>query len=131
MAFSDGMARRARMLQPSDQLVLYVGRGAFHSPTRDRSQLAGLATVTSAVERLPEVLRIAGMEFPWGCDLELAVVLPERQGLPIRELIPRLSFVQNERQWGASFRSGLIQLPDADLQLVTTAIRDAAAQTQT
>jgi hypothetical protein len=87
--------------------------------------------VRSALERLPEVLRIADMEFAWGCDLELAVVLPERQGVPIRDLVPRLSFVQNGQQWGASFRSGLIQLPDADLQLVTTAIKNAAGETRT
>jgi len=130
MAFSEGMARRARRIQPGDRLVLYLARGAFHNPTRDRSQLAGLATVTSALERLPEVLRIASREFAWSCDLELAVVLPERQGIPIQPLVPRLSFVQQRQQWGVVFRSGLIQLPDADLQLVTAAIRNAVARTQ-
>ncbi len=130
MAFSEGMARRARRIQPGDRLVLYLARGAFHNPTRDRSQLAGLATVTSALERLPEILRIANREFAWSCDLDLAVVLPERQGIPIHSLIPKLSFVQQRQQWGVAFRSGLIQLPDADLQVVTTVISSAVAETR-
>jgi hypothetical protein len=129
-AFSEGMARRARRIQPSDRLVLYLARGAFHNPTRDRSQLGGLATVTTPLERLARVLRIADREFAWACDLRLDVVLREREGIPIQSLVPRLSFLQGRQQWGVSFRPGLIQLPDADLKLITTAIRNAAnAQT--
>jgi hypothetical protein len=126
MAFSEGMARRARRIQPSDRLVLYLAHGAFHNPTRDRSQLGGLTTVTTPLERLAQVLRIAEREFAWGCDLKLDVVLREREGIPIQSLVPRLSFLQGRQQWGVSFRPGLIQLPDADLELMTTAIRNAA-----
>jgi hypothetical protein len=125
MAFSEGMASRARRMGAGDQLILYLARGAFHNPTRDRSHLAGLATVMSPMERLPEILRIGNREFAWGCDLDLAVVLPERQGVPIHSLLSQLSFVQDKQRWGVSFRPGLIRLADPDLQLLTTAIRNA------
>ncbi len=129
MAFSEGMASRARKIQEDDQLVLYLARSAFHNPTRDRSQLGGLATVTSPLERLPKTLRIANREFTWGCDLELAAVLPERQGVSIHSLLPQLSFVQHRQPWGVAFRHGLIRLSGPDLQLLATAIRNAAAET--
>jgi hypothetical protein len=128
MAFSEGMARRARKIQPGDQLVLYLARGAFHNPTRDHSQLAGLATVTNPLERSQRSCESL-TEFTWGCDLELTVVLPERRGIPIQFLVPQLSFVQHTQHWGISLRPGLLALPDADLELVTTAIRNGAGET--
>ncbi len=128
MAFSPGLSRRAARIQPGDALVLYVTRGAFHNPTRDRSQIAGLASVKSPVTRLRRPVVIDGREFTSACDLEIDVVLPERQGLPVEPLVVNLSFVKRKEVWGGYFRSGLVQLPDRDFRTLSKALERLAGQ---
>jgi hypothetical protein len=128
MAWTEASARRAERIRPGDRLVLYVARGAFHNPTRDESQLVGLAEVVGPVRRFPRPVRIAGRSFVCGCDLRLEVVLPERRGVPVRPLVPRLSFVRREEVWGQYFRSGLVRVPPKDLQVLAEAVRQAAAR---
>ncbi len=128
MAWSAASAKRASQIRPGDRLVLYVARGAFHNPTRDESRLLGLATVTSPVEPLPRPLELAGRTFVVGCSLDLEVVLPERGGVPVHPLVPRLSFIKRKEAWGQSLRSGLVPLPERDAAILTRAIRQAAAR---
>ncbi len=127
MAWTEASARRAARVQPGDRLVLYVARGAFHNPTRDESQLLALAEVVSPVRRLPRPLELAGRRFVVGCELRFEVVLPERRGVPVRSLVDRLSFVRRKEAWGQYFRSGLVRVPPADLQLLASAVREAGA----
>ncbi len=126
MAWTEASARRASRIRPGDRIVLYVARGAFHNPTRDESQLLGLAEVTSPVRRLPRPIELAGKTFVVGCDLRFETVLPERHGVPIRPLVGRLSFVKRKDVWGQYFRSGLVQVPVRDLQVLATAIQGHA-----
>ncbi len=91
--------------------MLYVTRGAFHNPTRDRSQIIGLATVKSPVTRLRTPVAIGGREFMSACDLDTQIALPERQGLPVEPLAANLSFVKRKEVWGGYFRSGLGSTP--------------------
>ena len=126
MAWTEASARRAAQLRPGDALVLYVARGAFHNPTRDESQLLGLAEVAGPVRPLPRPVRIAGREFVSGCDLRIEVALPERRGVPVRALVPRLSFVRRKEVWGQYFRSGLVRVPPEDLAVLASAVREAA-----
>lgn len=128
MAFSPGLSRRAARIQPGDSLVLYVTRGAFHNPTRDRSQIAGLASVKSPVTRLRKPVVMGGREFTSACDLEIEIVLPERQGLAVAPLVGQLSFVKRKEVWGGYLRSGLVQLPDRDFRTLTKALRRVAGQ---
>ncbi len=100
MAWTEASATRASRIRPGDRIVLYVGRGAFHNPTRDESQLLGFAEVTSPVRRLPRPVELGGRTFVVGCDLRLERVLPERHGVPIRPLVGRLSFVKRKDVWG-------------------------------
>lgn len=125
MAFSPGQCRRASGIQPGDELVLYVARGAFHNPTRDQSHLAGLARVVTPVQSLRRPRIIAGRSFSCGCDLELYIVLPERQGVPVRPLVPRLRFIKRKEVWGHYFRGGLIRLSSRDFQLLRHALQKA------
>jgi hypothetical protein len=126
MAWTEASWRRAAQVRPGDPVVLYVARGAFHNPTRDESQLVGLAEVAGPVRRFPRSVRIAGREFVCGCDFRIEVVLPERGGVPVRPLVPRLSFVRRKEVWGQYFRSGLVRVPPADLEVLAGAIRRAA-----
>jgi hypothetical protein len=125
MAFSPGLSRRAAKVQPGDELILYVTRGAFHNPTRDRSQLAGTAKVTTPVQALRRPVVIAGREFTSACGLKLGVLLPERAGVPIKPLVRRLGFVKRKDVWGGYVRGGLVMLPPADLRTLSLAISGA------
>ena len=127
MAFSDGLARKARKIQVGDELVLYVTRGAFHNPSRDRSQLGGLARTVSTVRPLARPLAIAGREFVATCRIEVLTSLPERSGVPFDPLIPRMSFIHRKDAWGQYLRAGLIALPPQDHDVLRDAIMQGAA----
>lgn len=126
MAWTEASARRATQIRPGDVLVLYVARGAYHNPTRDESQLLGLAEVVSPVARLRRPVELAGRRFVVGCDLRFEVLLPERGGVPVRSLVDRLSFVRRKDAWGQYFRSGLVRVPAADLEVLAGAVRQGA-----
>jgi hypothetical protein len=131
MAWSRGLCPRARAIRRGDELVLYMARGAFHNPTRDQSTLVGIAKATSEVRRLRRPVTIAGREFMCGCDLTFEVVLPERQGIPFRPLVPRLGFIRRKAAWGQYFRAGLIRLPAPDLRTLHRAIQDVQGASAT
>ncbi len=127
MAWTEASARRAAQIRPGDALVLYVARGAFHNPTRDESRLVALAEVTTPVRRLRQPVELAGRTFVVGCDLRFEARLPERGGVPVRPLVPRLSFVRRKEVWGQYFRSGLVRVPPEDLEVLARAVREAAS----
>jgi hypothetical protein len=123
MAFSEGLSSRARSIDIGDELVLYVTRGAFHNPTRDRSQFVGLAGVTGPVRRARAPIVIAGREFVSSCPIEVEAALPERTGVMALELVPQLSFIKRKEVWGQYLRWGLVKIPGADHRLIRLAIR--------
>ena len=122
MAFTSRAAARARRIDVGDGLVLYVTRGAFHNPTRDRSQIAGLATVATPVRRLAPPVEIGGRAFAGGCDIGVEIVLPERQGIAFEPLISKLTFIRRKDVWGQYLRAGLVALPPSDFQVIRGAI---------
>ncbi len=125
MAFSAGQCRKAGRIRPGDELVLYASRGAWHNPTRDESQLAGMAVVKAPVRKLPKPVPLAGREFTCGCRLEITIELPERAGVPIRPLVRTLEFVRRKDVWGQYFRSGLVEVPAADMARLRNALAAA------
>jgi len=123
MAFTEGLCRRAADIRPMDQIVLYMSRAAFHNPTRDRSQLIGLARTGTSVGRMKQDVRIGDRVYVCGCKLLFDLLLPEREGVPADRLIPRLSFVRKPDQWGHCLRSGLIRLTQKDFALLAREVR--------
>ncbi|HWO70271.1 MAG TPA: hypothetical protein VNP94_05895, partial [Actinomycetota bacterium] len=69
---------------------------------------------------------LAGRTFVVGCDLRFEARLPERGGVPVRPLVPRLSFVRRKDVWGQYFRSGLVEVPASDFEVLVEAVRAAA-----
>ncbi len=128
MAFAAHAAARLRGMAPGDRAVLYVTRGAFHNPTRDRAYLAGLVEVTSP-PRETEPLEIAGRAFSILVDFTPVRVLPERQGPPVRDLVPRLQFVKRPEVWGQYFRASPIRLGGGDFHVLSDAIATCAKGT--
>jgi hypothetical protein len=127
MAFSEGLALRARGVKSGDELILYVTRGAFHNPTRDQSQLAGLARVTSPVRRLRAPVTIGSREFAETCGIRVVTSLPEREGIPFKPFVERMSFIHRKDAWGQYLRAGLIALPPHDHDVLRDAIMQGAA----
>jgi hypothetical protein len=128
MAFGTGQDGRASRIRRGDKLFLYTSRAAFNNPTRDESQLLGLATARTAVARLSRPVVIADRQFVVGCKLHLQVVLPLRRALPFRPLVDRLSFVARKDAWSAYMRSSLIRLPTGDAHVLERALIAASTQ---
>lgn len=42
--------------------------------------------------------------------------------VPIRPLLPQLSFIQDKSRWGYAFRYGHLQIPQADFELIARAM---------
>lgn len=123
MAFPKHAARRLQRLAAGDRAVLYVTRGAFHNPTRDRARLAGAVTVTSAV-RAAEPVIIAGKPFTWLCEIEVDIVLPEREGPEVRHLADQLEFVRRPEVWGQYFRQSPISVSEVDFRRLEAAVAE-------
>ena len=122
MAFTAVRQSLATKIQLGDRLIVYVGRGAYHNPTRDRSQIIGVATVRTRVRGLRMPLKIGGREFVCDCGLKIDIALPERNGVPIQPLIRKLSFVKRPEVWGQYFRSSLAPLSTSDFRLLENAV---------
>lgn len=125
MAWTVASSRRAALLAPGDDLVLYVSRNAFHNPSRDESQLVALATAHTELKRLKQPMALAGREFITTTGVRFSLQLPEREGVAIKPLVPHLSFVRRPEVWGMYFRSGLIEIPEDDFSILKDAIRES------
>ena len=121
MAFPQHADRRVQRLAAGDRAVLYVTRGAFHNPTRDRARLAGVVTLASAV-RAAEPVIIAGQPFAWLCDIEIDIVLREREGPEVHRLADKLELVRRPEAWGQYFRQSPISVTEGDFRRLEAAV---------
>lgn len=127
LGFSKGTTALARSIEPGDLVVIHVGRGAYHNPTRDESQLLGVVRVRTVEERLePET--VAGKEILLTCRYDPILLLPERQGIAFRPIAIRMSFVKQPENWGLYLRSGLRRLSAVDAALISDAFAQLPRQ---
>jgi hypothetical protein len=126
MAFSSAATKRGLRVARDDRAVLYVTRGAHHNPTRDRSYLAGVVAVTGEVA--PADVDIAGTRYVAVVPIQPLVVLPERAGPPVVDLVGRLSFVRRPQSWGAYFRTSPVAVTPDDFAVLEGAVRTAASR---
>lgn len=118
MAFPAGRSREAYALRPGDELLLYTTRGCYHNPMRDRGRVIGLARVATAASELGDPIRIAGREFPIGCDLSICAVAPVGAGVVLSKLVSQLRVFPDPRSWGIRLRRALVPLPRDDARLL-------------
>jgi len=114
-------ARLTALPDPGDRIVLYVTRGAYHNPTRDRSQVIGLAEATGR----PSIGRIevAGRSYGKSFGLRLDDIADIGRGLPFEPLVPRLGFIANKASWGGALRRPVVKLPESDFSVIESAFR--------
>jgi hypothetical protein len=124
MAFTADRAPAASAaISVGDEIFLYVTRGAFHNPTRDRGRVFGRALATAVVEPLPAPVRLLGREFTHGFTFELGVLAPPRRGVDLAELVPHLSSFPNKTGWAISLRRPLFTLTPEDAGLIRRRLR--------
>ncbi len=123
MAFRTHQARRAGRIRERDTAVLYVTRGAFHNPTRDRARLAGLAEVIGPPEQGQSV-EIIDREFQLLVPIQVTILLPEREGPEVAPVAGRLDRVKRPEVWGHYFRNSPIEMTEHDWTLLRGLIEE-------
>lgn len=118
MAFPPTSRPEITQVRPGDELLIYTTRGAYRNPTRDRGRVVGRARVTSEVRRLDEPVRIAGRDYPTGCDLRIDRLAPWGSGVELQPLVARLGAFPNPAAWSIMLRRALLRLPASDAALL-------------
>ncbi|MDC2953020.1 hypothetical protein PO587_00955 [Streptomyces gilvifuscus] len=118
MAFPAGRSKAARALEEGDEIFLYTTRGCFGNPTRDLGRVIGRATVASSVRVLEEPVVFGERSFTEGCRLAVSGLARFREGLVLRELVPRLSVFPDPATWSVRLRRASLTLPSGDADLV-------------
>jgi hypothetical protein len=101
-----------------DELFIYTTRGCFHSPTRDRGLVIGLALVSSDVRDLAEPVVFGGRSYPSGCTLSIQGIAPLREGVELRPLVPQLHAFPDGRAWSVPLRQPPVPLDEHDAALL-------------
>lgn len=127
MAFTASRAPLASRLQPGDQLLLYLSRGALHNPTRDRGRIIGRALVDGPVMPLRDSLWLGGREFVVGCARSIQGLAPFQRGVELAPLVRRLRTFPNKRAWSARMRQPLVRVADEDIPVLASALRAVEA----
>lgn len=118
MAFPAGRTKAARALEEGDEIFLYTTRGCFRNPTRDLGRIIGRAVVASPVRALDEQVVFGERVFPEGCRLDVTGLARFREGLVLRDLVPRLSVFPDPATWSVRMRRASLTLPPTDADLV-------------
>ncbi|MCX4427203.1 hypothetical protein [Streptomyces mirabilis] len=120
MAFPAGRFKAARALEEGDEIFLYTTRGCFRNPTRDLGRVIGRASVAGPVRALEEPVVFGERAFTEGCRLEVSGLARFREGLVLRDLVPRLSVFPDPATWSVRMRRASLTLPPGDADLVRT-----------
>ncbi|MGW0797116.1 hypothetical protein [Streptomyces sp. NPDC002692] len=118
MAFPAGRSRAAHALEEGDEIFVYTTRGCFRNPTRDLGRVVGTARVASPVRVLEEPVVFGERSFTEGCRLEVSALARFREGLVLRDLVPRLAVFPDPATWSVRMRRASLSLPPGDAEVV-------------
>lgn len=124
MAFGKSQSASASQIQAGDRAILYVTRGAFHNPTRDRARLAGIVEITAG-PRGGRTVTLNDRDFDVFVPFQAVHVLPEREGPEVATFAGKLGFVKNPLVWGQYFRKSPIKLSLRDFKTCEKAVQRA------
>ncbi|MCX5346638.1 hypothetical protein OG901_02315 [Streptomyces mirabilis] len=120
MAFPAGRSKAARALEEGDEVFLYTTRSCFRNPTRDLGRVIGRALAASSVRVLDEPVVFGERTSTEGCRLEVSGLAGFREGLVLRDLVPRLSVFPDTATWSVRVRRASLTLPPGDADVVRT-----------
>lgn len=122
MAFPAGRAKLAATVQEGDEVFVYTTRGCFGNPTRDLGRIVACGAVTSPVRTLAEPVRFGERAFTEGFRLRIDGLTPFREGLVLRDLVPRLQVFPDPATWSVRLRRPALALPPSYAELVRRGI---------
>lgn len=125
MALERHRARMARPLSAGTELLLYVTRGAFNNPGRDKGRVIGAARVTNPPGSLAHPVTIRGRCFEVGFDFELASLTPRGRGVDLASFVGQLDAFPIKHAWSTQLRKPLLAMPDHDAALLRRELRVA------
>ncbi len=120
MAFPAGRSKAAQVLEEGDEVFLYTTRGCFRNPTRDIGRVIGWARVVGPVGVLQDPVVFGERTYTEGCCLEVSGLARFREGLVLRDLVPRLSVFPDPATWSVRMRRASLTLPPGDADLLRT-----------
>jgi len=109
-----GKKAALQRLEAGDRLAVYSPR-TEHPDGEPLQAFTALGRVVSGT--VYQVQMSPGFE-PFRVDVSF---LPCTEA-PIRPLIDRLSFIRDKKHWGAAFRFGYLEVPEADFRLIAAAM---------
>ncbi|WP_067135959.1 hypothetical protein [Microtetraspora malaysiensis] len=128
MAFPPTSRSEVNRLKVGDELFVLTTRGCWHNPTRDRTRVIGLATVTSDVLPHEEPVTIAGRDFTRGCAINLQSLTPYLTGIELVPLVPKMDAFPNKSAWSIRLRRPLLEVTEADAHLLRQELTAVAAE---
>ncbi|MEU0519607.1 hypothetical protein [Streptosporangium sp. NPDC006007] len=126
MAFPPTARSEVRDLKPGDELFVYVTRGAYQNPGRDRGRVVGRAVVVSQVELLEVPLKIGAKTYPRGCLIDVQELADWGTGVEVVPLLSKLEVFPDPGVWSAQLRRPLLRLPARDADLFRVKLANVA-----
>lgn len=123
MAFSSRTRRRVWTISQNDRAVLYLtARG------QRKSCVVGTAIVEEDLHSGDpiEIPGVVGRTFDRFCAISPKLMMPPTIAPEVRELVPRLELVRDERIWGQYFRGSPISISQHDYEIFESALMKKA-----
>jgi hypothetical protein len=101
-------------------------RVAYYAPTitmGGKDKLQSFVSIGVVQDGVPYEFNMGGGFVPYRRD----VTYVSAQEAPIAPLLEHFEFVEDRARWGYKFRFGLFKVSDADMRLITGAMRAEAA----
>lgn len=108
--FCHGKAGPARRLSKGDGLIYYSSKESLQG-----------SALSQKFTALGEVMDDEPFQIEQTTDFSpfrRHIAYQPSQEIEIRPLIPDLSFIRDKRYWGQAFRFGLLEIPEADFNLI-------------
>lgn len=109
-----GKSNPLKRMNPGDWIVYYSPRSTF----KDGETVQSFTALGQILAGEPYLFDIGNNFIPHRRDVRFVEVIETA----IRPMIEDLSFIKNKQSWGYVFRFGLLEIPEADFQLIVTAM---------
>ena len=113
MQVGHGKLAPLKRIQPGDRVTYY-------SPAQTlggKDKLQSFVSIGVVQPGEPYEFEMGGF-IPWRRDVSYVPA----QEAPIAPLLDHLEFIEDRQYWGAKFRFGLVQIPDADMRRIAQAM---------